>query len=225
MNATSTHTSPRFNLTSLLTDLATSSAMLRLHRKAIVKPKDRNPAAASQQDRLDVMLRYSMSKLGRLCQLEALDIRHGPFWTLLEHQDRYEASFEDRRAVDIEELTPRAIHEGLTRGNHLYWNDWQIYRGENEEITDDYGCPAWGAHVWLQSPDGTLTRFDGVSKYTARMLYEEIAGEPFAGVDNLGHDFPHPAEKRPWYVTGEGSGLWPFDPAMLPSRVHSGALA
>ncbi len=142
---------------------------------------------------------------------------------MLEHHSCYETAFENHRAVVLEELTPRAIYDGVARGNHLYWMGWQIYRSEPQEITDEYGLPAWGAHVWLQTPGGTLSSFEGVSKHHAREIYLNITGADFTGDDGLGLDRPHPAENIPWYVTGEGSGLWPFDPAMIPQRVHHGA--
>jgi hypothetical protein len=105
-----------------------------------------------------------------------------------------------------------AIYRSLSNGNHLVWKGWEIYVGGSREVTDDYGCPAWESRIWLQPPSGELTMVSGISREQARAIYRRVTGVAFSGVDTLGHDDPHPAEKLSVddiveYETAQGRGL------------------
>ncbi|MDK9702543.1 MAG: hypothetical protein OEL20_05340 [Sulfuritalea sp.] len=108
MTATTDFTTPSLNLSSLLADLAASSALLRLQRQSAARPEGGIgiQPATTREARLDAVLRYSMGKLGRICRRDDQDIRHSPFWILLEHRECYETAFETQLLVFEESAAP-----------------------------------------------------------------------------------------------------------------------
>lgn len=187
-----------------LEELHAFAARLRLYRKLGYQPCPDEP----YWDRshpfyvLNDALQHDMGVLGKLCQKygEEYDIRHGPMWALLEYRHRYEEAYERRRRVALDELTPRALYEGLRRGNRLYWRGWQVSLDAPRELTDDFGQPTWGKEIRVMSPGGETTLFRFLGKEDAREIYRHMTGENYDGDDGMGVDPPHSAECIPWWL-------------------------
>lgn len=172
----------------VLLDLACRSALMRVLRQC--DASEHSP----QYRALNGGILDDMRRLGREHQRAGLDARTNPLWILLEHRFSYEEAYERRRRVSPAEFTPQSIFDALVKGNTILWQGWEIEVGGTREVTDDYGCPAWEARIWVESPLKTYGEFSGVCKATARALYVHIVGHPFEGECTLGDDPPHPAE-------------------------------
>ncbi|MBA9859167.1 hypothetical protein [Ralstonia insidiosa] len=172
----------------VLLDLACRSALMRVLRAP------RGQEHAPQYWALNDSVLTDMRRLGREHQKAGLDARTSSFWILLEHRFSYEEAFERRRRVTPAELTPQSIYDAIEKGNTILWQGWEIEVGGSREVTDDYGCPAWEARIWVESPEKSYAEFSDVCKDTARALYKHIVGHPFEGECTLGDDPPHPAE-------------------------------
>lgn len=195
-----------------LIDLAVRSALLRVYERIGYHPEVDSAEASNRSHPFYVLndaVLLDMEVMGRLGQTSGEDIRASQLWPLLEHQDRYEDAFERRRKVTLETVTPKAIYDGLVRGNHMLWNGWKVEVGGNREITDDYGMPAWEPRIWVEESTGKpLVMFSGISKSTARSIYTHITGKSSKGIeDGLGQDRPHPAENIPWYAVNEDGSV------------------
>jgi hypothetical protein len=182
-------------LTHSLIEAAALSAMLRLQRRT-------NLAEGTGSDRKNenlrraTALRFAMTKLGHRCRRLHVDVREGPFWTLLEHQECYEAAYGNHRSTVLEARTC------------THWKRWLLGAGArsfNDGMT------------WLEALDDARTKRMGKARdessvrdaFMKERSVRNIARRP--GVDTW-----------TWYVSGEGSGLWPFDPEMMPARVREG---
>jgi hypothetical protein len=121
--------------------------------------------------------------LARACRNSGQDVRSSPLWPLTSSTAKYifDDEYERRRKVILGTLTPRALFEGLCRGNHLQWNGWKIRAGGTREVTGDHRQPAWEARIWVQSPLGTLRMFSDISRITAHSIYTHIAGGTYTG--------------------------------------------
>lgn len=172
----------------ILLDLACRSALLRVLRGPC--SQDQTP----EYQALEASVLGDMHRLGREHQKAGLDARTSPFWILLEHKRRYVDTYERRRRVTPDVLTPQSIYDALAKRNTITWHGWEIEVGGNRETTDDYGCPAWEARIWVESPQKTYAEFNGVCRDTARELYVHLVGHPFEGDCKLGDDPPHAAE-------------------------------
>lgn len=108
----------------------------------------------------------------------------------------YEEAYEQWRPVECAELTPRVIFEAMDKGNKLIWGDWVIKASRRQEITDDYGLPAWDRVVTLTRTDGSCVTLEYADRdcHRARQIFEVVTGAPFIGDDGLGRDAPHPYE-------------------------------
>lgn len=182
----------------LLLDIAALSAELRIRNALGLAPSRKDSEAWGKRDhpyiRLNDEILRRMGELGRICRDSNADIRTSAFWPLLAFQDVYVERYEYRRKVKLQELSPSAIYQGLSRGNKLLWNGWEIYLGSSRETTDDLGQPAWEPRVWISHPSKEVAMLSGISRATARAVYLHITGAPFAGDDGLGDNPPHAAE-------------------------------
>lgn len=147
-----------------------------------------------------LQIRDQARALARACRNCGQDVRSSTLWCLTSSTAKYifDDEFERRRVVILGTLTPRALYEGLWRGNHLQWNGWKIRAGGSREVTGAYGEPTWEARIWVQSPLGTLRMFSDISRTTVRAIYKHIAGGTYIGNCTLGDDDPHPAEGISW---------------------------
>jgi hypothetical protein len=181
----------------LLLDIATLSAQLRIRNALGLIPSNEDKDAWGRRDhpfiRLNDEILRKMGELGRLCRDNEADIRTSAFWPLLAFQDVYVERYEYRLKVRLQELSPSAIYQGLSRGNKLLWKGWEVYLGSSRETTDDFGQPAWEPRVWISSPSKDVAMLSGISRATARTAYLLIAGEPFASDDGLRGDPPYAA--------------------------------
>jgi hypothetical protein len=201
---------------SQLLDLAIRSARLRLYKKIGYGPS----LASDWGDRthpfcvLNDSILYEMEYLGKQLRNSGSDIRSSYFYPLLEHKDRYEYEFEWGRLVWPAHLTPKLIYECLCLQNTIIWNGWKVVVHEADEVTDDYGQPAWESRIEVINSKKESVDFSGIKKETARIVYTHITGlSTDARVDGIGYDKPHPLEGIPWYAIDErrveAEMMWP----------------
>jgi hypothetical protein len=203
-----------------LIDLALRSATLRLWSRIGYRPHNDSPEARNRTHPWYVLndgVLNDMERLGKHCRNGGTDLRATALWPIFEHQDAYEAKFEFRRLVTPEPLTPATIYECLDRGNNVLWHGWEIQVGSSRVVVDDFGQDTWESRIWVESPDKAFSEFSGISKRTARALYEYVTGHAFAGEDTLGYDRPHPAEGVPWWMINEDGSV---DEPNLAAHVH-----
>lgn len=175
------------NETLSLVDLACRSALLRIKR-CFVAGGESSPYLVGE-------IADDMRRFARQCRADGIDARASSLWPLVEYKALYEEVFERNRRVVVQHLTPMIIYQCLERGNQLWHDGWKVIVGGSREVTGDFGEPSWESRIWIETPNGELLEDSGISRRIARRIYERIAGHPFAGVDTLGQDGPHPAER------------------------------
>jgi hypothetical protein len=173
----------------ILLDLACRSALLRIERHF-------SYGKTTALSTVVGAIGSDMRDLGKAARENGIDVRESPFWELLEYQHCYEEVYDRNRSVQVKHLTPMIIHECLSRGSRLCYGEWTITVGGSREVTGDYGEPAWESRIWLRVPGAeALEEYSGVTRGMARKLYRRIIGADFRGVDTLGIEDPHPAER------------------------------
>lgn len=135
--------------------------------------------------------------LARHCRKTDTDARNSPlFQSFGPLAHFYEERYERKRVVIAEELTPRAIYDGVERGNTLRWSDWTISCSNLGLMDDAYGLPKWDCVVTAANESGeSFSDGEDGSRRRARAIYKRITGKAFEGDDGLGRDEPHMYER------------------------------
>lgn len=140
----------------------------------------------------------ALKALAAHCRATGRDARNSPlyesFGPLAGHYvDRYELW----RPVTCDVLTPKVIRDAVESGNKLSWDAWTIKASRAQELTDDYGLPAWDSIVTIRKHDELIITLEIANRPThrAREIYRVIMGEKFTGDDGLCEDAPHRYER------------------------------
>ncbi|MFP3637896.1 hypothetical protein [Paraburkholderia sp. SIMBA_054] len=181
---------------SILLDLAARSALYRISGKLDAGPSYLSEGWCTRTHPLIVLsdgIREDVEMLARRCREAGDDARHSPIFTLIEHQHAYAEAYERGRRVALEELTPRAIRDGIGRSNTLTWNGWVIEVTGECETDDDYGMPCWTSvvDVTIQGSADAPATFVDTGRETAHRIYRHMTGKSFEGDDALAVDDPY----------------------------------
>ncbi|WP_274644732.1 hypothetical protein [Pseudomonas serbica] len=105
----------------------------------------------------------------------------------------YEEAYEQWRPVECQELTPRVIFDAMDKGNKLIWGDWVIKASRGQEVTDDYGLPAWDRIVTVTHSNGSCKtlEYSNRPRHRALEIYRVVTGTTFDGDDGLPRDPRH----------------------------------
>jgi hypothetical protein len=105
----------------------------------------------------------------------------------------YEEAYEQWKPVECAELTPRVIFDAMDKGNKLLWGDWVIKASRRQEVTDDYGLPAWDRIVTLTQTNGACVTLEYANRdcHRAREIFRIVTGASYIGDDGLGQDPAH----------------------------------
>lgn len=136
----------------------------------------------------------ALQKLARVSKACGKDARSSPMYESFgDLSSHYEQTYEQWRPVVCDDLTPRVIFDAMEKGNKLIWRNWTISASRYQEVTDDYGLPAWGRVVTITSPNGVRVKLEhpGRPCYRARKIFESVLGYAFQGNDGLQDDPIH----------------------------------
>lgn len=140
----------------------------------------------------------SLKALARTCRAEGRDARssalYASFGAMAAH---YDESYEQWRLVECKDLTPQVIYDAVEKGNKLRWAEWTISSSRYQEVTDDYGLPAWDRIVTIHNDAGFAMKIEYADRprHRARRIFEVVTGKSFQGDDGLGNDSPHIYER------------------------------
>lgn len=185
-------------LNNSLLSISALSAQLRVMQQLGMRPSHDDDFAWQQRThpyiQLNDAILLMMGNLGLFCQKHCLDARKSSLWPLLEFQGRYMEKYENKRKVELAELTPSAIYQGLFRGNSLMWKGWIIFSDDACEATGDYGEPILVKEICVSGPTGIVKKFRRNSKEVSQEIFRNIAGFCFNEKVVLDEDLLHSAE-------------------------------
>ena len=105
----------------------------------------------------------------------------------------YDERYERWKPVICETLTPRAIFDAVDKGNKLSWGAWTVKASGSQELTDDYGLPAWDRVVTVLRNGEEMASLEICDRprHRALEIFRVMTGEYFVGDDGIEPDHPH----------------------------------
>jgi hypothetical protein len=161
------------------------------HRRMLELYKDED---SHHPDRAADEAMSALLALAAASKAEGRDARTSPLYESFGPMAiHYEEAYEQWKPVECTEFTPQVIFDAMDKGNKLIWGDWLIKASRRQEVTDDYGLPAWDRIVTLTHADGSCVTLEYANRprHRALEIYRVVTGAPFVGNDGLDRDSPH----------------------------------
>lgn len=164
----------------LIIELATQSSRLRVSDKIGCRPAHDDKEAWWSRKHPYVILNdyilYGMESAAKAHRNKGIDWRQSALWPLLEHHSRYIETYNDGLIVNFDDLEFEQLYKCLSLRNTISYKKWLIEVGEFEEVTDDYGQPAYHAKIILSHAEKSTMFFSGVTA-SAKKIFEIMSND------------------------------------------------